>query len=151
MHTHSRGIEDADQLIERAVTPANISAMPFDIPSDFHIPSVFGGPTTPASTAMPVNGNNAANNTNSNTMGPTGNGNGNSHHIPDMFGADGTDWAGANSDMWFLPAGPAFFQSVGGPGENNVAMSAEGVNVGGIDLLDYMAMDDYPMGGGGPL
>lgn len=151
VHTHTHSKKDADQLTERAVTPANISAMPFDIPSDFHIPSVFGGPTTPASTAMPVNGNNAANNTNSNAMGPAGNGNGNSHHIPDMFGADGTDWAGANSDMWFLPAGPAFFQSVGGPGENNVAMSAEGVNVGGIDLLDYMAMDDYPMGGGGPL
>ncbi|KAK2605304.1 hypothetical protein N8I77_008153 [Diaporthe amygdali] len=126
---------------ERAVTPANISAMPFDIPSDFHIPSVFGGPTTPASTAIPVNGNN----NNSSTLSAN-----NNNNIPDMFGSDGADWAG-NSDMWFLPAGPAFFQNVGGPGENNVAMSAEGVNVGGIDLLDYMAMDDYPMGAGGPL
>lgn len=115
--------------------------MPFDIPSDFHIPSVFGGPTTPASTAIPVNGNN----NNSSTLSAN-----NNNNIPDMFGSDGADWAG-NSDMWFLPAGPAFFQNVGGPGENNVAMSAEGVNVGGIDLLDYMAMDDYPMGAGGPL
>lgn len=123
------------------MTPANISAMPFDIPSDFHIPSVFGGPTTPASTAIPVNGNN--NNNNPNTLAAN-------NSMPDMFGPDGTDWAG-NSDMWFLPAGAAFFQSVGAAGENNVAMSAEGVNVGGIDLLDYMAMDDYPMGGGGPL
>lgn len=121
--------------------------MPFDIPSDFHIPSVFGGPTTPASTAIPVNGNgggNPANPANPNAMA-AGNGGCN---MPDMFGPDATDWAGANSDMWFLPAGPAFFQSVGAAGENNVAMSAEGVNVGGIDLLDYMAMDDYPMGGG---
>lgn len=136
----------ADQSTERAVTPANISAMPFDIPSDFHIPSVFGGPTTPASTAIPVNGNGGNNAANSNTIAA-----GNGNNIPDMFGTDGTDWAGASSDMWFLPAGPAFFQSVGAAGENNVAMSAEGVNVGGIDLLDYMAMDDYPMGGGGPL
>ncbi|KAG6365341.1 hypothetical protein INS49_006951 [Diaporthe citri] len=133
---------------ERAVTPANISAMPFDIPSDFHIPSVFGGPTTPASTAMPVNGNGGTNNNNANSNAMAA---GAGNNMPDMFGADGTDWAGANSDMWFLPAGPAFFQSVGAAGENNVAMSAEGVNVGGIDLLDYMAMDDYPMGGGGPL
>lgn len=70
-----------------------------------------------------------------------------------MFGGgDGGDWAaGPGNDMWFLPAGPAFFQNVGGPGDSGVGMSAEGINVGGMDLLDYMAMDQYPLDGGGPL
>ncbi|KAF3770454.1 hypothetical protein M406DRAFT_245505, partial [Cryphonectria parasitica EP155] len=92
--------------------------------------------------------NNNNNNHNNNTHGAAG--------IPtagvaDMFGGDGTDWAGPAGDMWFLPAGPAFFQNVGGPGDSGVGMSAEGINVGGMDLLDYMAMDQYPLDGGGPL
>jgi len=41
--------------------------------------------------------------------------------------------------MWYLPAGPAFFQN---PGDQNVSMTAEGINVAGMDLLDYMAMDN---------
>lgn len=73
--------------------------------------------------------------------------------ISDMFGgSDGQDWAaGPANDMWFLPAGAAFFQNVGGPGDSGVGMSAEGINVGGMDLLDYMAMDQYPLDGSAPL
>ncbi|KUI59222.1 Transcriptional activator ARO80 [Cytospora mali] len=138
---------------ERAVTPANISAMPFDMPSNFQIPSGFGGPATPAATGVASdNGSGAnANNNNNNTAATLAAGMAASSNslASDMFGADGTDWAGSN-DIWFLPAGAAFFQNMGAPGENNVAMSAEGVNVGGIDLLDYMAMDQYPMDGQGP-
>jgi len=52
-----------------------------------------------------------------------------------MFG-EGSEWN--NNEMWYLPAGPAFFQNVG---DSSVSMTAEGVNVAGIDLLDYMAMD----------
>jgi hypothetical protein len=48
------------------------------------------------------------------------------------------EWNNAGSEMWYLPPGPAFFQNM----ENSsVAMTAEGVNVGGLDLLEYMAMD----------
>lgn len=48
------------------------------------------------------------------------------------------DWNNPGNEMWYLPTGPAFFQNME---SNNVAMTAEGVNVGGLDLLDYMAMD----------
>ncbi|CEJ92095.1 Putative Fungal Zn binuclear cluster domain containing protein [[Torrubiella] hemipterigena] len=48
------------------------------------------------------------------------------------------EWNNPGNEMWYLPAGPAFFQNA----ENhNVSMTAEGVNVGGLDLLEYMAMD----------
>jgi hypothetical protein len=40
--------------------------------------------------------------------------------------------------MWYLPTGAAFFQNID---NNAVSMTAEGVNVGGLDLLEYMAMD----------
>lgn len=49
------------------------------------------------------------------------------------------DWTSPGNEMWYLPTGPAFFQNMGG--DNSVAMTAEGVNVGGLDLLEYMAMD----------
>lgn len=49
--------------------------------------------------------------------------------------------------MWYLPPGPAFFQNMGESG-GGVSMTAEGVNVGGMDLLDYMAMDQGPFMGG---
>lgn len=49
-----------------------------------------------------------------------------------------TDWTNPNNEMWYLPTGPAFFQNMD---SNAVAMTAEGVNVGGLDLLEYMAMD----------
>jgi hypothetical protein len=40
--------------------------------------------------------------------------------------------------MWYLPTGPGLFQT----GENsNVTMTDQGVNIGGIDLLDFMTMD----------
>lgn len=135
--------------LERAVTPINISATPFDIPSNFPMPSSFSGGPGPGS----VNPVGAA------TLGGVGmtpdvhHNHNNPTLVADMFGgSDGHDWAGGPaSDMWFLPAGPAFFQSVGGPGDSGVGMSAEGINVGGMDLLDYMAMDQYPLDGGGPL
>ncbi|KAL2889712.1 Transcriptional activator ARO80 [Ceratocystis lukuohia] len=49
------------------------------------------------------------------------------------------DWTGG--EMWYLPPGPAFLQNVD---SNNVQMTSEGVNVGGTDLLDYLAMDSFP-------
>lgn len=50
----------------------------------------------------------------------------------------GEDWANT-TDLWYLPAGAAFFQN----SDQAITQTAEGVNVGGIDLLDYMAME-YP-------
>lgn len=141
------------RILERAVTPANISATPFDIPSNFNLPTAFGGSgglggsTTPVtaglSASLAPDGSNNAGNASLATGGS----------VSDIFGGgDGGDWApGPANDMWFLPAGPAFFQNVGGPGDSGVGMSAEGINVGGMDLLDYMAMDQYPLDGNGPL
>ena len=56
-----------------------------------------------------------------------------------LFG--GNEWGGAN-EMWYLPPGAAFFQNVNDP---TITQTAEGVNVGGMDLLDYMALGDMPM------
>jgi len=44
----------------------------------------------------------------------------------------------------------AFFQNIGGDGQGGqgVTQTAEGVNVGGMDLLDFMALD-APFGDGG--
>ena len=64
-----------------------------------------------------------------------------------MFAAGVDMWGPPGQDMWYLPTGPTFFQNM--DANTTVAMTAEGVNVGGIDLLDYMAMGDYPMEGGG--
>ena len=51
---------------------------------------------------------------------------------------DNSDWNNPGTEMWYLPPGPALFQNM----ENSaVAMTAEGVNVGGLDLLEYMVMD----------
>lgn len=134
-------------MIERAVTPANISATPFDIPSNFPLPGGFNGGTGGPGTVTPAAPVLSAG------IAPDTNGANNTSLVSDMFGGnDGHDWAaGPANDMWFLPAGPAFFQNVGGPGDSGVGMSAEGINVGGMDLLDYMAMDQYPMDGSGPL
>jgi len=62
-----------------------------------------------------------------------------------------SDWANPNNEMWYLPTGPAFFQNID---NTSVSMTAEGVNVGGLDLLEYMAMDPidnqpFGMDGGG--
>ncbi|KAM3084475.1 zinc finger transcriptional activator [Clarireedia jacksonii] len=56
-----------------------------------------------------------------------------------LFGVgDNNDWVGGNDEMWYLPPGPAFYQDL-----NNQAITqtADGVNVGGMDLLDYMTLD----------
>lgn len=49
----------------------------------------------------------------------------------------GPEWT--TDEMWYLPPGAGLFQNVG---ENsNVTMTDQGVNVGGVDLLEFMAMD----------
>ncbi|KAK7751453.1 zinc finger transcriptional activator [Diatrype stigma] len=51
------------------------------------------------------------------------------------------DWT-SDDQMWYLPPGPSFFQNMG---ENtNITMTDQGVNMGGVDLLEYMAMDPIP-------
>ncbi|KAJ4304233.1 zinc finger transcriptional activator [Collariella sp. IMI 366227] len=144
---------------ERSTTPANISATPWDFGSAFPYPSGSAsmfGPSTPAALDNNNNHNNHNHNHNNghNHHGPNtntnnnGNGNGNSLHDNNNNnnnapGSSGglfdTDWANPNNEMWYLPTGPAFFQNMGD--NNAVSMTAEGVNVGGIDLLEYMAMD----------
>jgi hypothetical protein len=79
------------------------------------------GPSTPAP---------AADNNNANGVSGAGGSNDNG-----MFDVD---WANPGTEMWYLPPGAAFFQNID---NTSVAMSAEGVHVGGLDLLDYMAMD----------
>ncbi|KAK4106295.1 hypothetical protein N658DRAFT_415294, partial [Parathielavia hyrcaniae] len=116
--------------LERSTTPANISATPWDLTAGtFPYPagsaSMFG-PSTPAATTALDNGT---------TTGGGGGGGG----MADGGGLfDNPDWANPNNEMWYLPTGPAFFQNID---NNAVSMTAEGVNVGGIDLLEYMAMD----------
>lgn len=87
------------------------------------------GPSTPAATSnLPDN--------NGNSNGHSGGG-GNGGGLADsMF--ENTDWANPSNEMWYLPTGPAFFQNID---NTSVSMTAEGVNVGGVDLLDFMAMD----------
>lgn len=76
---------------------------------------------------------------------------GDSHTLP-VSGADNVFnnemWTAPGNEMWYLPPGAAFFSNMG---DASVSMTAEGVNVGGIDLLDFMAMDDqaYAMDGNG--
>ena len=61
-----------------------------------------------------------------------------------MFG--GNDW-GSGNEMWYLPPGAAFFQNVG---DQTITQTAEGVNVGGMDLLDYMTLaEPFGMDGQG--
>lgn len=95
----------------------NISATPFDLSTgNFAYPGASSiGPSTPA----PHVDNNGA--------PPPGGG--------DINLFEGWDHG---NEMWYLPPGPAFFQNMG---DSSVAMTAEGVNVGGLDLLEYMAMD----------
>jgi hypothetical protein len=113
-----------------SVEPNNISATPFDLSTgNFPYPSAASiGPSTPA----PETNNNAANSNNNNNNNP-----GMDVNIFD-------DWNNPGNEMWYLPTGPAFFQNM----ENSaVAMTAEGVNVGGLDLLEYMAMDPVQFSG----
>ncbi|KAK0722579.1 hypothetical protein B0T26DRAFT_771200 [Lasiosphaeria miniovina] len=115
---------------ERSSTPANISATPWDLTSgNFPYPSGSAsmfGPSTPAAIGMQENGNN-------------NNGNGNHHtSLTDSLTFDNSDWTNPGNEMWYLPTGPAFFQNID---NTSVSMTAEGVNVNGVDLLDFMAMD----------
>lgn len=83
-------------------------------------------PSTPAA-ADPLHGNNV-----SASGGHQNNNNNNNNQ--DMFDAAWND----GNEMWYLAPGPAFFQNLD---SNSVNMTAEGVHVGGMDLLEYMAMD----------
>lgn len=58
----------------------------------------------------------------------------------DMDQGFGNEWGNAAGDLWYLPPGAAFFQN----SDQAITQTAEGVNVGGIDLLDFMAMDQFP-------
>ncbi|RKF55785.1 putative zinc finger transcriptional activator of the zn2cys6 [Erysiphe neolycopersici] len=48
------------------------------------------------------------------------------------------DWEGQKNEVWYLPPGMAFFENIN---DQTVAQTSEGVNVGGMDLLDFMALD----------
>ncbi|KAM0455699.1 hypothetical protein ACHAPV_002786 [Trichoderma viride] len=116
--SHAQRLRDGLNGQYRVPTPTaeanNISATPFDISGGnfpYHGASSIG-PSTPA-----ADNNNTSANMDVNLF---------------------DEWNNAGSEMWYLPPGPAFFQNM----ENSsVAMTAEGVNVGGLDLLEYMAMD----------
>ncbi|KAG6001755.1 hypothetical protein E4U21_003866 [Claviceps maximensis] len=96
----------------------NISATPFDVSmGNFHYMGASSmGPSTPAAH---VDNNGAA-----------------ALAGPDMYLFD--EWNIPGNEVLFLPTAPALFQNMG---DSSVAMTAEGVNVGGLDLLEYMAMD----------
>ncbi|EGY19492.1 hypothetical protein VD0002_g4667 [Verticillium dahliae] len=92
---------------------ANISATPFDVSAgNFPYPSGSASGLNPSTPAPPID-----------------------HPTVDMF--DSSEWGNPGNEMWYLPPGAAFFQNM----ENGVAMTSEGLNVGGVDLLEYMAMD----------
>jgi len=130
-------MRDALNNAERSSVPANnISATPWDLTTgDFPYPSGSAsmfGPSTPAPN-IPDHGNGNGN-------GGAGNNNNNNSSTGGLSDAmfDNTDWNNPSNEMWYLPTGPAFFQNID---NTSVSMTAEGVNVGGIDLLEYMAMD----------
>jgi hypothetical protein len=54
-----------------------------------------------------------------------------------VFGGT-NEWTNG-SEMWYLPPGAAFFQNA----NESITQTAEGVQLGGMDLLDYMAMDQF--------
>lgn len=63
--------------------------------------------------------------------------------MTDVFGGS-NDWNSNNGEMWYLPPGTEFFRNV----DQAITQTAEGVNVGGMDLLDFMTMDNFaPLGG----
>lgn len=106
----------------------NISATPYDLTAgNFPYPGTTSlGPSTPTGTT----GAAAVEN--------------NPHPVSNMEVGIFDEWNNPGNEMWYLPPGPAFFQNM----ENSsVAMTAEGVNVGGLDLLEYMAMDPSQFGG----
>lgn len=123
-HPHLSPFQTPTNLdAERSSTPANISATPWDMTSGtFPYPtgsaSMFG-PSTPAAVPAGLHDHN-------NDGGGTG------------LYDNNADWSAPGTEMWYLPPGAAFFSNMG---DANVSMTAEGVNVGGIDLLDFMVMD----------
>ncbi|KAH8880446.1 hypothetical protein GQ53DRAFT_538315 [Thozetella sp. PMI_491] len=136
---------------ERTTTPANISATPWDLNTGtFPFPtgsaSMFGPSTPAAHHHLPENTNNTAPAPGSggSGAGPSGAGGNNSSNMNfDGANYDNSDWNNPGNEMWYLPPGPALFQNI----ENSaVAMTAEGVNVGGLDLLEYMVMDPTEFG-----
>ncbi|KAK4184172.1 hypothetical protein QBC35DRAFT_477503 [Podospora australis] len=134
-------LRESASAAERSTTPANISATPWDLNTgSFPYPpgsaSMFG-PSTPAATAGGLDSSNSNHNNNNN----------NSNGLHDG-GVSIDDWMNPGNEMWYLPTGAAFFQNID---SNAVSMTAEGVNVGGLDLLEYMAMDpmdQFTMDGG---
>lgn len=54
------------------------------------------------------------------------------------------DWS-STDQMWYLPPGATFFQNVN---DQAITQTAEGVQVGGYDLLDYM-VESYAGAGDG--
>ncbi|KAF2965045.1 hypothetical protein GQX73_g8528 [Xylaria multiplex] len=118
--SHPIKLRDGLTVPERTSTPSgNISATPFDLSSgNFSFPV---GPT-----AVFGAGNQGSN---GGVLDSTG--------LSDNIFEPGIDWT--TDEMWYLPPGAGLFQTVG---ENsNVTMTDQGVNVGGVDLLEFMAMD----------
>ncbi|GAO17537.1 hypothetical protein UVI_02003050 [Ustilaginoidea virens] len=131
----------------------NISATPFDLSacSFPHGGASSVGPSTPAA-HVDSSSNNINNNINNNSSSSNVNGGAAAAAAPGVDLHLFEDWNDPGNEMWYLPPGPAFFQNMG---DSSVAMTAEGVNVGGLDLLEYMAMDpvqfpgiDGPTGAG---
>ncbi|RDW94672.1 hypothetical protein BP5796_00435 [Coleophoma crateriformis] len=58
--------------------------------------------------------------------------------VDNNFLSGGNDWDAAGNELWYLPAGAAFFQN-----DQTVTQTAEGVNIGGMDLLDYTLGDGF--------
>ncbi|KAI1098866.1 hypothetical protein F4804DRAFT_337777 [Jackrogersella minutella] len=117
---------------KRSSTPSgNVSATPFDLATG-NFPYPTGSASVFGSNAPALSGN----------IVETSN-------LSDSMFEPGGDWT--DDQMWYLPPGPGLFQTVG---ENtNVTMTDQGVNVGGVDLLEFMAMDhpafNAPMDGPG--
>ncbi|KAI1739828.1 hypothetical protein F4680DRAFT_125130 [Xylaria scruposa] len=133
---HGIKFRDGLSVPERTSTPSgNISATPFDMSSNFPFPAggsaaIFGG----AMNHQQGGTGGVLDPTTTTTTGLGGGGGGGDHS--NIFDP-GADWA--TDEMWYLPPGAGLFQNVG---ENsNVTMTDQGVNVGGVDLLEFMAMD----------
>ncbi|SPO03053.1 related to ARO80 - positive transcription regulator of ARO9 and ARO10 [Cephalotrichum gorgonifer] len=135
VHVQDGGWADADR--PGSPSAAGISATPFDLSTGtFPYPSgavSAMNPSTPAALDNILDGPGGGGGGGGGGSGSTSaNANGN------QMSAFGDDWNTPGNEMWYLPPGPAFFQNMG---DSAVAMTAEGVNVGGMDLLEYMVMD----------
>ncbi|KAI1170382.1 transcriptional activator ARO80 [Nemania sp. FL0916] len=118
--THPVKFSDGLTVPERSSTPSgNISATPFDMSSsNFPFPINTGamfGAVNPSSNGAVVD----------------------SAGLNDHVFDTGNEWPA--DEMWYLPPGAGLFQNVGG--DTNVTMTDQGVNVRGVDLLEFMAMD----------